>query len=382
MPLLCKEGAETKKKKNLLKYCFVCTPKSPFNLAIFFFEFSKQNKNKTKQNKTKQKQNKKKKMLQYYTIFVGNPGVGKSTLLKSFPKAPSFQSGISIGQGLTQVLQLAEIAPGEYIADTPGLYDFFRRKEAAREIEKVLKKDGYYRLVFVITLESGRVRPEDAMMVKLILGAVGVAVPFGIVINKLEKEVKGVLVSNELARKRVVTSILSGVPGRSTHFFHPVGREEGLSGKENAIPSVSTRKELLKWLELIPFMKVGKERVKGINTETYEEVREKAAKEIEELKKDSKRVEERFRVLVEHEKKESKERERLLKEKTERDIQAIKKKSEEERKRFEKDIKDQRARDKAVRESLEREAAEMRKQTTLLQQTTQRGNGGALCVIL
>lgn len=96
-----------------------------------------------------------------YTIFVGNPGTGKSTLLNGLANEVIFESGISYVSGLTQVLQIHSIGEGKFIGDTPGLSDATMRKQAATEIEKALKQNGKYRLVFVVKLDSGRVRPDD-----------------------------------------------------------------------------------------------------------------------------------------------------------------------------------------------------------------------------
>eukprot|EP00579_Thalassiosira_antarctica_P030714 CAMPEP_0202030366 /NCGR_PEP_ID=MMETSP0905-20130828/64459_1 /ASSEMBLY_ACC=CAM_ASM_000554 /TAXON_ID=420261 /ORGANISM="Thalassiosira antarctica, Strain CCMP982" /LENGTH=185 /DNA_ID=CAMNT_0048594163 /DNA_START=150 /DNA_END=707 /DNA_ORIENTATION=+ len=57
------------------------------------------------------------------TIFIRNPGTGKSTLLNGLLGKAAFESGISSGQSLTTVLQWEETSNGDSYANTPGLSD-------------------------------------------------------------------------------------------------------------------------------------------------------------------------------------------------------------------------------------------------------------------
>lgn len=95
-----------------------------------------------------------------YLMFIGNPGVGKSAIINSLVGTRVAESGLSAGTGLTKFFSAYEHEGKQYF-DTPGLEDIKLREQAAREIETALKKDGSYRLFFVITLESLRVKPAD-----------------------------------------------------------------------------------------------------------------------------------------------------------------------------------------------------------------------------
>ena len=75
---------------------------------------------------------------------------------------------------MTSSLQLFDLEKKVFLGDTPGLSDLEMREKAGREIKAVLSKVGLYRLVFVLTLEAGRVKPDDATTIRLILNALKV----------------------------------------------------------------------------------------------------------------------------------------------------------------------------------------------------------------
>ncbi len=86
-------------------------------------------------------------------LLIGNPGVGKSTLSmgNGLLKKSEFKSGVSLGSGMTKILQVVDELENCY-TDTPGLSDTKMRKQAAVEIEKALKSGGSFKVFFVITL--------------------------------------------------------------------------------------------------------------------------------------------------------------------------------------------------------------------------------------
>lgn len=124
-------------------------------------------------------------------IFVGNPGSGKSTLLNTCIGSTTFHSGVSIGTGTTTALQRKKVGNTTY-CDTPGLDDIDKRATAAAEIGKAINEEEVVTLLFVITLESGRLRPADIATIKIVLNSItctGVNMNkrYSIILNKLSR---------------------------------------------------------------------------------------------------------------------------------------------------------------------------------------------------
>jgi GTPase Era involved in 16S rRNA processing len=152
-------------------------------------------------------------MSQETIIFIGSPGVGKSTLGNGLAGSLIFKSGISAGQGLSTFLQKHVTAAGRCIIDTPGLADVNLRKVAATEISQALKQGGYLKIIFVITLEGGRARPQDVDSIKLVTDAVPVNTPFAILLNKLTNREHSVLSQRGGEFNTVIGSLTP--PGRA-----------------------------------------------------------------------------------------------------------------------------------------------------------------------
>lgn len=145
-----------------------------------------------------------------YFMFIGNPGVGKSVLINSLIGKEVAKSGVSAGSGLTQFFSSYE-HNGNYYFDTPGLADTKLREQAALEIESALKKDGRYHLFFVITLESGRVRPADVTTINTIMAAIkNKDKYFNVIINKVTKAEKKVIANDPKELANVYAAINSG----------------------------------------------------------------------------------------------------------------------------------------------------------------------------
>ncbi len=129
-----------------------------------------------------------------HILFVGNPGVGKSCLLNSLIGQVHFDSGVSVGTGLTRVLKTVRGPDGNFYSDTPGLEDVEMREIAAEEISKALQSSGDYKVVFVCTLEAGRLSPNDLATVAAVLNAIereniDIENPYSVLLNKVSQQV-------------------------------------------------------------------------------------------------------------------------------------------------------------------------------------------------
>jgi len=144
-------------------------------------------------------------------IAIGNPGSGKSTVLNCLAGEVLFKSGMSIGDGLTYQLDERENARGRFY-DTPGLADDTHREAAAKAISTALRKGGYFRVLFFIMANDGRVVKQDITTLRLVLDAAPeIGNHYGIVINKQPDNVAKALrdPSNESV---FLTKLFNGIP--------------------------------------------------------------------------------------------------------------------------------------------------------------------------
>ncbi|KAG0238840.1 hypothetical protein BGW42_000001 [Actinomortierella wolfii] len=125
-----------------------------------------------------------------HVLLVGNPGVGKSYLLNSL--GGHFASGFSAVDGLTSQCDYKDVmidSESGYVrlVDVPGLLETkgSRMKENSRAITEALRKEGKFKLIFVLAESSGRVQPSDLYMIGKVMKAIDYTVDVGLVINKV-----------------------------------------------------------------------------------------------------------------------------------------------------------------------------------------------------
>ena len=121
-----------------------------------------------------------------HRLFIGNPGVGKSTLANCIAKTLLFRSGMYIGKGMTYQLEENEHDGISYL-ETTGLADINMLRKAAKTITEGLKKGGCYQIFFVVTLEAGRIGAADIATIRIILEKATDITSYSLIINKLSK---------------------------------------------------------------------------------------------------------------------------------------------------------------------------------------------------
>eukprot|EP01091_Cochliopodium_minus_P005211 TRINITY_DN15174_c0_g1_i1.p1 TRINITY_DN15174_c0_g1~~TRINITY_DN15174_c0_g1_i1.p1 ORF type:complete len:336 (-),score=99.10 TRINITY_DN15174_c0_g1_i1:51-1025(-) len=237
--------------------------------------------------------------LKEHLLLIGNPGVGKSTLLNCLIKEVKFKSGLSIATGMTQILQWHEHSDGVVYADTPGLSDIFKKKEAALQITKALQRNGIYKLIFVLTVESGRIRPDDITTMNLVLESIKQPVIYGVIINKCtESFIKGLNEGNNA--EKIVTSINSGkFKTFSIHYMNMIKELDDENGKITELPI-----DLINFINNLGSVYINKKDVKEIVFDEFEKMNEHFKMQLNKLEIDNKMRENTYREMIENLKKE------------------------------------------------------------------------------
>lgn len=232
-------------------------------------------------------------------IFCGNPGVGKSSIASSI-SGIQFESGISFGSGLTVKLQwnISPKLPNVRFADTPGLADMELKEAAATAITQALKEGATAghdtKIIFVVTTEGARLRPDDLYTIKVVMGSIRNAAgetpgmnSYAVIINKCEflghpSFHKG---GQEKIESMLTNPNLNVIPTAHIKFL-PV--TDALTGQDNAMVAFEG---LLEWV-LMRTPKIQVAEAEKIDTSSQEEA-------IEAMKQEHKAAMERLESLTE-----------------------------------------------------------------------------------
>jgi len=228
-------------------------------------------------------------------VFIGNPGSGKSTILNCLVQQPLFSSGVSTdGLGITTILQKREVSDINYI-DTPGLDDMVRREECAEQISAALRMTGMYYIVFVLTLESGRIRPADKTTMTLVLrSAPQINVHYGVIFNKLESSLFDSF-SQDPEIPAVLINSGSEYPVAAPNLFF-LEMDFTLYDAKDAVPPYD--EALHEWLSNLPPVVIQPENVKKIEVNLWEEAFKRNAELLNKLQVEMKNQTESFKALI------------------------------------------------------------------------------------
>jgi small GTP-binding protein len=217
-------------------------------------------------------------------VFLGNPGVGKSTLCNSIFGKTIFNSGISAGTGMTEYKQEYTYDNKLYV-DTPGLRDIEKSEQAALEIERALKKNSNYKIVFVATLDEGRIRADDLVTINMICSAIKTNFEYGLIFNKISKKtVKKIKQTGSV--EQALYAYLK--PLKKKPFLTIIlTRDQIIEGEDNMYFQKGGKniKKLLAFLNSLKAYKIEEKDVKKIDVTDYEEEIKEVNKAIDELKK-------------------------------------------------------------------------------------------------
>lgn len=239
--------------------------------------------------------------------LVGNPGAGKSTILNGIAGSSVFKSGINLGCGLTSKLQTYK--DGDVtLYDTPGLSDIDHVKQAGAELDALLRKDINLSLCFVVTLERGRTRPDDANTIEAILTAIrdiDLNNRFGVILNQLSPRVKQRLDADADSAARV----RKGLTGKfSTTYWHYVQEDPALVEEDNQL---LMNHQLSLFLSTLPSTKPRDATTQKIDTASLEEKKREHEKRIREV--EAKHRSQMQGLITEFEQHKKEQRDRLTK---------------------------------------------------------------------
>jgi len=217
-------------------------------------------------------------------ILIGNPGTGKSSSVNCFLGEKLFRSGASSnGVGVTFQLDCRE-HQGKFYMDTPGLSDLRLRKAAARAIDEALQQGGNFQIIFALTTEAGRLKPDDLTTMMLVFEAANQIKgenQYGIFVNKCSKGWLKRLDKDEW--KSFLHEALRARNIPCTDHIHFAPKIEGLEDEDDAI--VELDEETKRFFSCAPVLQIDTEHLQNVNADSFEEAMANWEAELEESRR-------------------------------------------------------------------------------------------------
>jgi len=198
--------------------------------------------------------------------LMGNPGVGKSTILNGMAGVAHFPSGLSLGKGYTTTISYFE-TDRHLLCDTPGLADIAARQEAAQQLQRLLNRSIPIKIAFVVTLQNGRIRSDDSDTINTVLSAFPVISTddsFGVIINQVTTEVRRLL-TNSTGMDEIKQIKQKLLKTRHTSHWCIVSKDDSISDAPNKCLMTN---ELRAFLENLPVTKPKNTFVRNLQTST------------------------------------------------------------------------------------------------------------------
>ena len=301
-------------------------------------------------------------------IAVGNPGVGKSTILNCLAEELMFKSGTSFGKGLTYQMDEKTNKNGRFF-DTPGLADRQLREAAGTAITEALKKGGEYKILFFLRTQSGRAVVEDITTFKLVLNsAPEIGHQYGLVINQVNNKLSKKFKENHENKKSFLTDIFSNIDPKRHCSLNNISFLPTIKDAEDEDNQLIPLEDL-KTTDGLPFKSFVNETIpsvaltEGAAQEISIHDFDKQTEEIEKLKKE---------LNENHEMYEQKQKE--MEQEMERKIQEMERKAEAARREAQQEIKKAEQKVEQLRqgqEEMKQKAQDERRAAQLAQQEAQ-----------
>lgn len=235
-------------------------------------------------------------------LVAGNPGCGKSTFLNCLMGKRGFKSGLSYGSGMTYELDKVKSKNEKYcFLDTPGLNDEEKREQAAQAITRALKQNGRYLILFMTTLENGRVKPEDIATMKLVLDAAPSITSYGIIVNQLGCKEWRELQSNENPRdptqrpaEMVRAMLLKALPRKTSHILY---MRSFLCLASQSNRAIRLPPDVLKWVQDVPRVHIDAGDVQAVQFDQFEKIKKEHGQQIRKLLADREEMEKQMNLM-------------------------------------------------------------------------------------